>query len=354
MKSGSKIFIVLFLITCLIPTLSCLKHKSSSGNDKGKVNLTLKLKEGMTYNQLMTMEQSVSTEMMGAKQDIKQTMEFLLAMKVEKVDPNGDMMIDCSYKSIKFKQEIPMMGVMEFDSTKNQTDSNPIAKLFSMMVGKSIKVVLSPEGKAKEIKGFDNLISGIMDAAEAKEGPERKMMEETFEKTFNDESFGDMVKNFAGMLPGKPISIGESWTSTTELSKFMPVIMTQTNTLKEIKEGKAIVGIMSTIKPNPDSKPLEMGPMKMTYEMTGEQKGDIEIDLKTGLTVGGEINQDISGKIVMEGIPSEPEKETAKTEKPKDDTGNKETKAEKSEEQKSPVGMTIPMTIKSIIKIKKV
>jgi hypothetical protein len=339
MKGKKNIFLALGIIAILLPAVLF------SGVEKGKVDISLKLKQGQTYNELITIDQKISQEAMGTKQDISQTVEFVITLKTKKVESNGDMTVDFAYKSIKFKQE-SAGGKIEFDSANPPKESNPVMKVFTAMVGKNVEMIITSNGKVKPISGLEKITSGLMEVSGAKEVPEQNAIKETIDKNFSDESFSSMIKNFAGMLPEKPVSIGESWSVTSETSKDLPMIISTTNTLKSVKGGKAIVGLNGTVKPNPKSNPSTMGNMKMNYDMTGAQSGDIEIDLATGLMTGGEMKQDINGKVIMEStVPPEKGKEEAKTDK---------TDKGKTEEAKKPESMSVPISIKSVIKCKAV
>jgi len=77
--------------------------------------------------------------------------------------------------------------------------------------------------------------------------------------------------------------------------------------LRERKNGVAIIEVASTIKPNPQAKPTEMGSPGMTSssEFSGNQKGIIEIQESTGLIIKSKITQQMSGQntITRPGVP---------------------------------------------------
>jgi uncharacterized membrane protein YgcG len=78
-------------------------------------------------------------------------------------------------------------------------------------------------------------------------------------------------------------------------------------TLKERRNGVAIIEVVSTVKPNPEAKPVEIGSSEVTSsaEFTGNQQGLIEMQESTGLIIRSKINQQISGqnKITRPGVP---------------------------------------------------
>ena len=68
------------------------------------------------------------------------------------------------------------------------------------------------------------------------------------------------------------------------------------------KEGTAVVTVSSKILPNKDAEPMEMPgmKMKMSWSLSGSQKGTMQIDERTGWTKEAEMVQEMSGTIRME------------------------------------------------------
>ena len=76
-----------------------------------------------------------------------------------------------------------------------------------------------------------------------------------------------------------------------------------TYTLKDRKSGIAVIDVVSKISTNPAGKPMQVGPMTMTYEISGDRKGQLEIDEASGWTVSSRYTQQIAGTIKAEGGP---------------------------------------------------
>ncbi|MBA7674617.1 hypothetical protein ES703_82837 [subsurface metagenome] len=103
------------------------------------------------------------------------------------------------------------------------------------------------------------------------------------------------------------ISPGDSWSRNVTYSSGSAMILESKWTLKERKNGVAVIVVASTIKPNPQAKPTEMGSPGVTSssEFTGNQQGLIEMQESTGLIIKSKINQQMSGqnKITRPGVP---------------------------------------------------
>jgi hypothetical protein len=74
--------------------------------------------------------------------------------------------------------------------------------------------------------------------------------------------------------------------------------------LKERKAGVAVLAVESGIKSNLDAEPMDMGPVKLTMDISGEQSGTYELDESTGWIVSSRMTQNLSGDQIIESGPS--------------------------------------------------
>jgi hypothetical protein len=70
-------------------------------------------------------------------------------------------------------------------------------------------------------------------------------------------------------------------------------------TLISRENGIATIDVVSTLSPNPEGEPLELGTMTMGYNLSGSQHGSIQIDEISGWCVQSELLQEISGEITL-------------------------------------------------------
>jgi len=96
------------------------------------------------------------------------------------------------------------------------------------------------------------------------------------------------------IYPDKAIKVGDSWIVNSKMKITMPIESITTYTLKEIKDGIAILGIKATLISKGDFD--SMG-NKMQTDLKGMNIGDAQIDLKTGLILSSHTRIELYGKM---------------------------------------------------------
>ncbi len=277
-----------------------LAADTRSGTDK--VRLRLNLEEGRTYRLKTVIDQEVQQEIQGRKVDVDQTMGMDYSFTVEEVKDDGTMTAKVTYRAVTMKQDGPM-GKTDYDSD-NPPDKVPAAaKGAAALVGETVVIDFSPDGRVTRVVGMDALFEKVMKETELPEGPTKEMLKEQLKKQFGDKAMRESMEQLTAIYPDKPVAVGDSWVRKAKVSKGFPMGIESTYTLKGLKDGVAQVGLKSKITTDPEGEPMKMGPMSMKFDFDGEQEGDIELETRSGWTLRAELNQDFSGKMNMEGLP---------------------------------------------------
>ena len=110
------------------------------------------------------------------------------------------------------------------------------------------------------------------------------------------------LKNLSGIIKGNP-SIGSSWNTTTDAKGIINMTLDQTYTLKERKNGQAIIAVTGTAKTDPNEEGLEFQGMQISYDLTGPITGTIIVDEATGWAISSDVTPNLSGKMTVKGSP---------------------------------------------------
>ncbi len=78
-------------------------------------------------------------------------------------------------------------------------------------------------------------------------------------------------------------------------------------TLKGLKDGRAAIEICSYVSENKDAPPLDLGIMKIKYELKGSQTGSTLIQNSGALYINTTIKQKFSGTVKIVESPQLPE-----------------------------------------------
>jgi hypothetical protein len=263
------------------------------------LDLRLNLEAGQSFGLKMVMDQKIDQDVQGQKVAMTQQMGVGYTFAVESVEPDGTAWVKTTYDWVMMKHDTPM-GKTEYDSANPPEEIPLMAKGSATLVGNSISMLLEPKGTVLEVKGLDALFQKMLEEIDIPQGPAFEGVEKQLKDQFGDDALKEMMRNMMTHFPDEPVQVGDSWDQKVVIAKGFPMIIETTHTLREHKDGVAIIDNESTIRPNPDASPLEMGTTRMRYELSGTQKGTTRIDVATGMPLGAELTQTFEGQVNME------------------------------------------------------
>jgi len=271
----------------------------SAGGEK--VELRLNLKEGETYKLQVTSDQKITQTMGESKQEMPQTTELGLSHLVKEVRDDGTAVVQVKFESVRFKQEGPM-GKVDYDSSNPAPaeSAHPMVTALVALVGQGFSVDLTSKGEAARLEGADQLVARMMENMELPTPALRPVVKQQLEQQFGNQALKEMMEQMIGVYPDEPVGVGDSWSKRRVVSRGLAAIMNNTWTLKSRSGGVAVVDVQSTVEPNPDAPPLEMGPAKLQYALRGTQNGSIELDEATGWPLRSTVNQSLAGDLTIQ------------------------------------------------------
>ena len=205
-----------------------------------------------------------------------------------------------TYKAIQAKMTAPT-GVMEYDSTmpaEANDVNNPVGQMFRQMfgpmVGQSFTFKVTSKGKVVEIKGFQEMMEKMMN-----DNPAMAPMKEYMKSLFSEDYAKMIVSNSITPFPAQTVAVGDTWKDKDSINIGFPMEMENIYTLKNLKDGLAIIDVNSNMDFGGEEPTMNMGPMKMYMKMKGSCKGTTEIDEKTGWANRSSVKMLLSGKMEM-------------------------------------------------------
>jgi hypothetical protein len=293
---GGRKFCILLLVLAFFSTAFLCEAGE-------KMLYRLEFEKGQKYHMRMITEQNVSQTVMDQEQKAEQTIGMGIDMDVNDVDSSGNAWVRYAYTWMKMRQKGPM-GEILYDSSQKDLSVHPMAQGFAALLGESFSANLTPKGQVEAVKGLEQMRSNIL--GRLPEGPMREYMVKSLEQFLSEEAIKEFTESSMAVYPDEPVGVGDSWNKTLVLTLGVPMIVENEWTLKQRKDGVGFIDVQSTIKPNLEAKPMEMGSMKMSYEISGEQQGVIEIKESTGQMIRSKLTQQLSGQMKMKVDGEEP------------------------------------------------
>ena len=299
----SMLVVILSTSFCLVPAYAQLPNLSLYQTAE-KTQYRLKLEAGKEYYMQTITEQQISDPTPAQEQTAVMTVGTGAKLDVSKIDANGNAQVTYTYKWIK----IGVKGAIEekvYDSSKKDSTVPKELQWFGPLLEESLLLTITPEGRISEIKELEKVRSNVRQ--KLPQGPLKEIAMSSLNQWLDEQTLSESIENSIAIYPDKPVGVGDSWSRNVTYSSGSAMILENKWTLRERKNGVAIIEVASTIKPNPQAKPTEMGSPGVTSssEFSGNQKGLIEIQESTGLIIKSKITQQMSGqnKITRPGVP---------------------------------------------------
>jgi len=297
-KSRSPIFRFLVIASVLLCVVSSAKAQD-------KVALGLHLRAGQTFDTGYVMETETAETFQEKHIAITMLMRFGMHNEVLNVDDAGTIKLKTTYESVAFESHMTDGGkiniTVNYDSKKPPKKAPAGEEAMTELVGQSLIMTISSQGKIVKIEGMDAIVQKIM--AGRKDTVERDLTSKKFK-----ESIGDRGKFTSNMVffPELPVAIGDSWKFQSEFSSFL---ISDQYTLMSLQNGIATLAVRSNLNTDPKSSSFEDSGISMNFK--GTRNGVMRVDERTGLTQSSELHQSMAGNWSI----SSPENAPGKREK---------------------------------------
>lgn len=260
-----------------------------------QLSSAMKVAKNDAFNYRVTQHSNMGIKIMGQDMSTVGKQETDYAFKVTEVASSGDFKTEVTIDRVTFEQDVPSMGKINYDSADKTANKNsPMASL-GEAVGKKFNVSYTKEGEITKTEGMQEIIGGLMKGFN-QPGAEQVL------SSFGTEGITATLKNLSGIIKGNP-SIGSSWNTTTDAKGIINMTLDQTYTLKERKNGQAIIAVTGTAKTDPNEEGLEFQGMQISYNLTGPITGTIIVDEATGWAISSDVTPNLSGKMTVKGSP---------------------------------------------------
>ena len=290
--------IVMCLAFFFVSSAYCLATEKATE----KVNLKLNLQEGFSavIREVKVKDSSLVTEDSVLSKTRQKTV-WDYEIKCNAVDPNGVMEVWQTVKRIVIHED-GTEGKFEYDSNESGADIPPQAAPLAALVGNTIVMHVTPDGKVVKVKGIEKVVDDTL-ALRPPVTPEKAS---NIKKQFL-EVFGDPANNWvAATLKRYPVEIvdeGYVWKDIRERKETpkqdgdrgtYTAKYTTKYTIKSIKKDIGVAkieqkGIGQFNKDSQDDR-LTKGPVST-------ENAEIYIDLTTGLIIFGEYSFKLCGEI---------------------------------------------------------
>lgn len=263
-----------------------------SGNDA--VDLKMNLQSGAKYSYVMDMNMTMEQSAMGQSMKTDQKMTMESTYDVAAGEGNGKK-LTISYDRVAMSMKNPVMN-MEYDS-KEGGKKDSMLNGMGMILNKPFTMLVTEKGEITRIEGLDAIIQNVGTTG----NPQDEGMRKQIAGMFNDTAIRSMMQQSLNIYPDKAVKAGDTWTKMMVVN-MGPLAMKIDNTykLKSISGGTAHVDVTSKISSNGGT--MQQGGQEIKIDLNGDSKGNMDVDVASGLVTDSKVKQNIKGNMSAMGM----------------------------------------------------
>lgn len=240
--------------------------------DSNKIDLHVNLVAGDTYFYSTSTKQNIIQEVMGETIEINQ--EFTTDFKyfVES-NNNNSIKIKATYERIDLLIDSPEDQI---DYSSSREDSDSRFSMLNNLIGKSFYIFMNTTGKVFDITGFNELTKNMNLGKFA----QQLLTDSSLLRSLNMDIY-----------PDEAIIMGESWNKTAAIDiSNLKLKNDLIYTLEGTSEDLVWLNLNGKISGNGAADNFDM-------DLSGNQSGTIETDLKSGMIFSSDIKMEIEATI---------------------------------------------------------
>jgi len=273
-----KIFLVT-LVQAFTWTILFSACDNKGGGSGEAYSIKMRLKEGDRFGQDMNMKMNMQAAII----NMNMTMETGTDFEVMKASPDENE-LKLTYTKMHMGMEAGGLP-----NVKGQSDS-ALNEKTGKIVGKSVTIKMDKNNKITSVVGLKE----ILDSMAADE-----TQKQVFEKMFSADQFNNSMGWMFSMYPNKPVKVGETWSASTKMNMAgMDMNIDIDYKLLSVKDGVATINVDGTIK---GEGSMKAGAQDMKMNMSGDQKGKLNIKLDDGYLKDGDYKMNLKAEMEVMG-----------------------------------------------------
>jgi hypothetical protein len=294
---------LVFFITCQIFILSCNQqdkslNPSSTYNGPELKEISFKLNPGLNnpyaYNISSTteIEQVVNEEKIKSNNVLHITEEYLFTN-----DSAGNIIANSKFK--EFKLSIKTQDIeKELDASKALNSSDPSEKMFNAFNGAAISLILDTLGNVKSVIGTKELTDKMYKLAGG-DANALQMLNTSIKQYAGDDFFKQIAEQNFKLFTGRILKIGDTVMQITPINAGLVFNCSTFYKLISLKNGIGEIEISSDI--NIEEQQMKVENTNVTATIKGKQKGEMQIDVVTGLIIKSSSELKLKGMLEIMG-----------------------------------------------------
>lgn len=289
-------WILVLIISCKLQPDS---DRSYDKYDETKVyKLQLSPAPGSVYTYEMINESETEMEVEGEEISNTNKSEVRLNYAVA-TDSTGNYVFTTTYDKIRLNTENGDTKT-EADADNAMVTIDPVEKMLGILKSARIVATITPKGEMKNVSGYKELEDKLMAGFSATDDHSKSMLKAQWEKVIEEGVVKNTMDQFLKIFPDSAIHIGDTWKLNSTQGGELPMQIKNTYILKAINNDIAVISSEGIMTSNQVSNSV-VGYTSVSANLKGEQKGEFEIETKTGMLINCRVAAKIKGTLQIMG-----------------------------------------------------
>jgi hypothetical protein len=270
-----------------------------------KVKLQYQLKTGDKFLVEKITTQDIAQEVMGQTQSTTSNIGMTYEFNVIGSNADGGANLSVALVECSMLTNTPM-GELKYNSATDSVVPD-FARGLNILLNEVFTIDLSQLGKISNIKVPEGIIEKVNKLIEGMGAEAMAMGASALGDAASAEGIQRSMEGLFAQFPEGGADVKKSWETESSIRQIIALnTKTKYELVKASKEQNEIK-VIGQIVQDPNSPPMEMQGMNITYELVGANEGTWKLDAVTGLVNTCEIATSISGTINIDSpqLPSQ-------------------------------------------------
>ena len=291
----------LFMVSVSAIVLSCkLQPESNRNYDSENKIYRLKLNpaKGSTYHYDMVNESEIEMEVEDKEVNTLNRSTTGINYIINK-DSAGNFIFDINYNKVQLHTK-NNDAETDIDAANALVSSEPLERMLGLLTKATIKAIIDSSGQVKSISGYKELGEKIIAGMNSSDVYSISLAKSQWEKMIGNGIIKKNMDQVFKIFPDSAIHIGDTWKMDSREEGEISLNVKSIFTLKTINDDIAIINSEGTI--TSDNIPSTLiGLSGVIANLKGTQKGQFEVETKTGMLISCKIKADVDGNVKMMG-----------------------------------------------------
>ncbi len=283
--------LILFLNACKTNPNADKRYADSKEDRVYK--LRLNPTQGSTYKYDIQNETEMKLEVDDKKIDNINKTSVIVNYFVNK-DSSGNFGLRIKYDKIHLYTK---NGDTETDAdAANASNSiNSIERMLGVLKDAILEATISPSGEVKSVKGYKEIGAKLISGMDVNDTYSRSIAQSRWDQVIGEGMIKKNMNDLFAIFPDSAVHVGDKWKISSKQKSEIPLTVITTYRLKEIDEGIAVLSVDAAISGEPGT--INYMGTDVTADLNGEQDGEYQIDIKSGMLKSCEIRAKIKGTL---------------------------------------------------------